>query len=207
MTTLRLGADIGSVPVTVEYGSLRSLDRRQSIGERALGTGPAGRARPSAFIKRRNPRAALIAAIGTARIRRSADRSPGLCRRAGIPVGDAAPMVRVMLPRIADDRPMMRFDAVDPVAIDANPVMVPIKAVPPPVRSKEADVGHRTPPEAGPDRWPEDEAGRREIVGRIVGIGPRAIDDRWIIDGNVDHVGIGGLERDRLILPGDGLLG
>src|SRR5580704_8394190 len=124
MTTLRLGADIGSVPVSVEYGSLRSLDRRQSIGERALGTGPAGRARTSGFIERRNP-AALIAAIGTARIRRSADRSPELCRRAGIPVGDAAPMVRVMLPRIADDRPMMPFDAVEPVAIDANPVMLP----------------------------------------------------------------------------------
>jgi hypothetical protein len=39
-------------------------------------------------------------------------------------------MVRVMLPRIADDRPMMPFDAVEPVTIDANPVMVPIKAVP-----------------------------------------------------------------------------
>ena len=57
-------------------------------------------------------------------------------------------MVRVMLPRIADDRPMMPFDAVEPVAIDANPVMVPIKMVPPPVRSKEADVDYRTPPEA-----------------------------------------------------------
>src|SRR3984893_14196057 len=108
------------------------------------------------------------------RIRRSADRSPELCHRAGIPVGDAAPMVRVMLPRIADDRPMIPFDAVEPVAIDANPVMVPIKMVPPPVRSDEADVDHRTPPEAGPDRWPH-EAGRREIGGRIVGIGPGAI--------------------------------
>jgi hypothetical protein len=57
-------------------------------------------------------------------------------------------MVRVMPPRIADERPMMPFDAVEPVAIDANPVMVPIKVVPPPVRSDEADVDHRTLPES-----------------------------------------------------------
>jgi hypothetical protein len=91
--------------------------------------------------------------------------------------------ITVMTPAIGRDVRSIVVDAVPAVDVNVDVMVVPIPVVPSPDRPGDGDTG--TPPPT----VNETNAGISPDVWRIIGIPPAAINDRWVVDGNVDVVG------------------
>ncbi|OIQ82789.1 hypothetical protein GALL_354280 [mine drainage metagenome] len=99
-------------------------------------------------------------------------------------------------------RPSVAGDGIEAVIIDADPVAAPVAVVPAPQRHDDADG------EAEADADAADDVARvGEIVGRVVGLRPGAIDGQRIVDRHIDDLRIRRFDARDGAVPGHLRLG